>query len=95
MAAGVPVVATSAGAVPEVVGDGALLVEPGDRDGLADAISRVLDTGTDIEQLVDRGLRRSQEFSWDACAAGLATLYRDAVGARDAGVRSRPDGRGG
>jgi glycosyltransferase involved in cell wall biosynthesis len=110
MAAGVPVVATSAGAVPEVVGDGALLVEPGDRDGLADAISRVLDAGTDIEQLVERGLRRSHEFSWDACAAGLAALYRDAVGGPDGGVRgppehsqpehsrpehSRPDGRGG
>ena len=35
MAAGVPVVATAAGALPEVVGDGALLVDPGDRDGLA------------------------------------------------------------
>ena len=91
MAAGVPVVATSAGAVPEVVGDGALLVEPGDGDGLAGAISRVLDGGTDIEQLVDRGLRRSQEFTWDACAAGLVALYRDAVGGRDAGARSRPE----
>jgi len=91
MAAGVPVVATSAGAVPEVVGDGALLVGPGDGDGLAGAISRVLDGGTDIEQLVDRGLRRSQEFTWDACAAGLVALYRDAVGGRDAGARSRPE----
>ena len=90
MAAGVPVVATSAGAVPEVVGDGALLVGPGDRDGLAGAISHVLDGGTDVEQLVDRGMRRSRAFSWDGCARGLVALYRDAAGVRDAGARSRP-----
>ena len=45
MAAGVPVVATAAGAVPEVVGDGALLAAPGDGDGLAGALGRVLDGG--------------------------------------------------
>ncbi len=95
MAAGVPVVATSAGAVPEVVGDGAVLVPPGDPDGLASAISRVLDGGTDIEQLVERGLRRSQRFSWDACAEGLAGLYRDAVGGHSGGLRTPPAGRPG
>jgi glycosyltransferase involved in cell wall biosynthesis len=78
MAAGVPVVATAAGAVPEVVGDGALLVDPGDRDGLAGAISQVLDGGTAIEDLVARGMRRSEAFSWDRCAEQLTVLYRDA-----------------
>jgi glycosyltransferase involved in cell wall biosynthesis len=78
MAAGVPVVATAAGAVPEVVGDGALVVAPGDGDGLAGAISRVLDGGADIEDLVERGRRRSRQFSWDACAEGLVDLYGDA-----------------
>ena len=78
MAAGVPVVATAAGAVPEVVDDGALVVAPGDGDGLAGAISRVLDGGADIEDLVERGRRRSRQFSWDACAKGLADLYGDA-----------------
>jgi glycosyltransferase involved in cell wall biosynthesis len=93
MAAGVPVVATSAGAVPEVVGDGALLVAPGDGDGLAGAISRILDGGTDIEQLVERGLRRSERFSWDACAEGLTGLYREALGHHSGDVRSPPAGR--
>ena len=59
MAAGVPVVATTAGAIPEVVGDGALLVGPGDADDLAGAIVGVLDGGTGIDALVDRGRTRA------------------------------------
>lgn len=78
MAAGVPVVATSAGAIPEVVGDGALLVDPGDPDGLAGAISRILDGGTDVDQLVERGRLRSEGFTWERCAQGLSELYGDA-----------------
>jgi glycosyltransferase involved in cell wall biosynthesis len=87
MSAGIPVVATAAGAVPEVVGDGAQLVPPGDVDALADAMARVLDGGPEVEALADRGRRRSGEFSWDRCAAGLAELYREAV--------ADGDGRGG
>ncbi len=101
MAAGVPVVATAAGAVPEVVGDGAVLVGPGDADGLAAAISRVLDGGSEVGAQVARGLRRSAEFTWEACAAGLADLYRDACsdGGRARGslappVGPRPEGGG-
>jgi glycosyltransferase involved in cell wall biosynthesis len=88
MAEGVPVVATAAGAVPEVVGDGALLVDPGDADGLAGALEVVLQGGSAIVDLVARGRRRSAAFSWDACAAGLDRLYREAASARPpAGVR--------
>ena len=83
MAAGVPVVTTTAGALPEVVGDGALLVDPGDRDGLAGALDRVLLGGPDTDDLVARGSQRSRMFTWEACADGLARLYRDARAARD------------
>ena len=82
MAAGVPVVTTTAGAVPEVVGDGALTVAAGDRDALSAALVTVLDGGAAVEQLVARGQARSLGFGWGACADGLATLYRDAAGAR-------------
>ena len=99
MAAGVPVVATVAGAVPEVVGDGAVLVDPGDGGGLAAAISGVLDGGSEVEALLARGRRRSAQFTWEACAIGLAGLYRDACsdGVRRPGRRppapSGGDGR--
>ena len=55
MAAGVPVVATAAGAVPEVVGDGAWLVDPGDGDALAGRLVHALDGGAEVEALVARG----------------------------------------
>jgi glycosyltransferase involved in cell wall biosynthesis len=92
MAVGVPVVATAAGAVPEVVGDGAVLVGAGDCDGLAGAISKVLDGGPETADLVARGRRRSHRFSWEACAEGLAGLYRDAVGDRSGDGRPRSAG---
>jgi glycosyltransferase involved in cell wall biosynthesis len=81
MAAGVPVVATAAGAVPEVVGDGAWLVPPGDRDGLAERLGDALDGGASVDALVERGRARAAGFSWARCADGLAGLYRDAVAA--------------
>ncbi len=86
MAAGTPVVATSAGAVPEVVGDAALLVDPGDADGLGGALDRVLAGGREVDALVSRGLARAATFSWSSCAEGLAAVYREAVGAATAGA---------
>ncbi|HEY3700986.1 MAG TPA: glycosyltransferase family 1 protein [Acidimicrobiales bacterium] len=81
MVAGVPVVTTTAGALPEVVGDGAELVEPGDADALASAIDRLLVDDGARADLVARGRQRIRAFSWKECAAGLAALYRDSLAA--------------
>jgi glycosyltransferase involved in cell wall biosynthesis len=78
MVAGVPVVATLAGALPEVIGDGAALVAPRDADALAAAIDGLLVDDKSRADLVARGRRRIGRFSWEECAAGLASLYRDA-----------------
>ena len=83
MAAGIPVVATAAGAVPEVVGDGALLVPPGDGDALAARLVEALSGGEAVDALVARGRARSAEFTWERCADGLVGLYRDAVALRE------------
>ena len=82
MAAGVPVVATAAGALPEVLGDAARLVPPGDVTALATALADVVSDGPERAGLVERGKRRVQAFSWERCATGLADLYRRAAGAR-------------
>jgi glycosyltransferase involved in cell wall biosynthesis len=89
MSAGIPVVATAAGAVPEVVGDGAFVVAPGDGDALAASISRVLAGGVEIDELIDRGRRRSATFTWEACAEGLVALYGDALGEPRSGRNAR------
>lgn len=92
MSCGVPVVATAVGAVPEVVGDGALLVDGGDGEGLAAALDRVLAGGPGVEALVERGRRRSRAFTWSACADGLAALYRDVDGDMGGRVRAASSG---
>src|SRR5213078_851687 len=69
MAAGVPVVATRAGAVPEVVGDAASLVPVGDNDALAAALAAALDLDEGERAAVAaRGRARAGEFSWERCA---------------------------
>ena len=78
MAAGVPVVATRAGALPEVLGDAACLVPPGDHDALAEALAIVMGDEEVRAGLVARGRDQVSRFSWQDCAAGLAGLYRRA-----------------
>jgi glycosyltransferase involved in cell wall biosynthesis len=80
MRQGIPVVATAAGAVPEVVGEAAVLVDPGDPDALAAAIDRVLDDEGLRAGLVGRGRVQAAGFDWTSTASGLAQLYRDAAG---------------
>jgi glycosyltransferase involved in cell wall biosynthesis len=75
MSAGAPVVTTRAGALPDVVGDAAVLAEPGDRDELAAALASVLADDGLRDGLVARGRQRAAAFSWDAAADGMAAVY--------------------
>jgi glycosyltransferase involved in cell wall biosynthesis len=79
MLAQVPVVATRAGSLPEVLGDGALMVEPGDPDALAAGLDACLSDGPTREALVAAGAAWSARFSWQRCGDGLETLYRHAA----------------
>ena len=80
MTAGVPVVASTGGSIPEVVGDAAILTPPGDVEALAEALADALEDPLRTD-LVERGRRRLSAHSWEATAAGLADLYRRAAGA--------------
>jgi glycosyltransferase involved in cell wall biosynthesis len=75
-AAGLPVVATRAGAIPEVAGCGAELVPLGDGDALAGAIARVLTDAAVRQRLTEAGERNLARFSWSATAEGFVELYR-------------------
>jgi alpha-1,3-rhamnosyl/mannosyltransferase len=79
MAAGVAVVATRAGAVPEIVGDAAVLVDPDDADALASALGDVLGDRELCAALVRRGALRAAEFTWDRATGALVDLYRQLV----------------
>ena len=79
MAVGTPVVATAVGAVPEVVGEAALLVPPGDPDALAAALGQVLGDPALSESLADEGEERVAQFSWADTVDSIVALYRRAA----------------
>jgi glycosyltransferase involved in cell wall biosynthesis len=79
MAAGLPVVSTRNGGLPEVIEDGVtgLLVEPADADGLTVAIARLLDDPELRRRYGDAGRQRAAErFGWDRITAQTLELYR-------------------
>ncbi len=82
MASGTPLVASRTGALPEVTGDAAMLVSPGDPEELASAIRRLLDSPRERERLSAAALTRVQErFAWPAVARATVAEYRRAIAA--------------
>ena len=78
MAAGAPVIASRRGALPEVTGEAALLVEP-EVAPLADALGQVLDDPLLRARLREAGLARAAQFSWERTATETLAVYRAAL----------------
>jgi glycosyltransferase involved in cell wall biosynthesis len=68
MHAGVPVITSRGGATEEIAGDAALLVNPHNPEEIAKAIETVLQSPATRACLVEKGIRRSYDFSWSATA---------------------------
>jgi MMP alpha-(1->4)-mannosyltransferase len=81
MASGTPLVASRTGALPEVTGDAAALVRPGDDEELAAVLRRLHDSPAERAALADRALRRvGERFAWPAVAKATVQRYLDAIG---------------
>jgi glycosyltransferase involved in cell wall biosynthesis len=93
MASGTPLVASRTGALPEVVGDAAILVEPGDVEELAAVFRRLHDSPGERERVGAAGYARVQErFTWSAVARATVGHYRDAIAHRRAGAARKEHG---
>src|SRR3989338_247190 len=68
MACGTPVVASNNSSLPEVVGDAGFLIDPYNVSDIASAIKSLLDDRNLRGNLIQKGLARSQQFSWQKCA---------------------------
>ena len=80
MACGVPVVSTTGGALPEVVGDAGVLVKPADSGALARAIRQLLNNPTRARELGMAGYRRvHKHFTWKRAAQKTAAAYREVI----------------
>jgi glycosyltransferase involved in cell wall biosynthesis len=94
MAAGLPLVATTAGALPEVIGrDGehGLLVAPGDSEALAVALDRALGDPALRDRLADAARARAlTRYSWEATAAATVEQYRILLDSRRPSPVARP-----
>jgi glycosyltransferase involved in cell wall biosynthesis len=77
MTAGVPAITSNAGALPEILGDAALMVDRDDEGALADALARVLEDPILRAELVRKGHERAARYSWLQAADDFAALYRD------------------
>jgi glycosyltransferase involved in cell wall biosynthesis len=82
MAAGTPVLAGRAGAMPEVCGDAALYCDPESEDDIARALLELATDAALRARLSDAGRRRAHTFSWDACAAATAIPLTAALSAQ-------------
>jgi glycosyltransferase involved in cell wall biosynthesis len=84
MSAGIPVVASNRGSLPEVLGDAGTFVDPADITGLADALERFVSDEAAATRAGAAGLVRAQAFTWDASVKTLHRAYLDAVARRSA-----------
>jgi glycosyltransferase involved in cell wall biosynthesis len=80
MACGTPVVTSRISSLPEVVGEGALLVDPYSEEAIAHGIARVLDDDDLRRGLVERGLARAAQFSWERSVRSIHAGYLKALG---------------
>jgi len=78
MTAGVPVIAANRGALPELVEQAGLLVEP-EPDALARAIELMLTDETVSRRSVERGRVRANQFSWANTAERVYNVYQQAI----------------
>jgi len=89
-AAGVPVVSSTSGALPDVVGDTGLLVPPNDPAALAAALGRLLDEPGLWDRLRAAGLAQAPRYTWDRVADTQIELYRTATGTGTGTAPGRP-----
>jgi glycosyltransferase involved in cell wall biosynthesis len=79
MASGVPVVASGAGALRELVGEAGLCVDPLDEAGLAEAIALLLTDPARREAARVAGMARARAFTWARTAEATAAVYREVL----------------
>jgi glycosyltransferase involved in cell wall biosynthesis len=80
MACGTPVVASDRGAIPEVVGDAAVVVPPDDPLAIANALAKLEVDAAWRSELAERGRARAATFTWEAAADRILAIYEERDG---------------
>ena len=80
MSCGAPVVTSNISAMPEVVGDAGILVNPYSVEEIAKAVYQVLSQPSLREELIQKGLERAKQFSWEDAARKTLAIYEEVYG---------------
>ncbi len=80
MACGIPVITSNTTSLPEVVGDGALLVNPKDQDDLCQAMLNILSDDNLKKKLTSLGIQRASQLNWKKTASDTITIYNKIIG---------------
>ncbi len=80
MACGTPVISSNRTAMPEIVGDAGILVDPYSIDEIAFQINRILSDQHLRNDLIEKGLKRAKSFSWDIAAQKLLSVFYEMAG---------------
>ncbi len=76
MSASCPVLSSNSSSLPEVVGDAGIAFDPNDTDAIGEALERIANSADLRKDLIQRGHKRRQLFSWDACVRETLGVYR-------------------
>lgn len=93
MAAGTPVIASRAGAIPEVAGDAALLIDASRPRDIAEAVATVLTDSTLRARLAAAGAARARAFTWETVARQTLAVYQSVHRPAGGGVPTSPAAR--
>ncbi len=77
MACGAPTIVSNTSSLPEVVGDGAIMIDPYNADELAFAMRRILEDENLRNNLVTKGLKQSKKFNWDKTAKQVLKVFKE------------------
>lgn len=75
MACGIPAIASNAGSLPEIIGDTAILLDPFDYKGYANAIIKLLTDKVYYQNYVEKGLLHVKKYSWDSTTKQILEIY--------------------
>lgn len=79
MKAGVPVITSNTTAMPEVAADAALLINPEDIDDMASAMSKLFNNKTLKDELVQKGKKQTNKYSWEITVNEYIALYEKVI----------------
>lgn len=79
MQCGCPVIASDTSSIPEVVGDAALIVDPGDTCAVSSALDQLGGDTSLRHTLVERGFQQASRFTWEQCVRRHLSLYQELI----------------